>query len=514
MEQVKKYDESVELGDGPLETDIDFAALLDDYEYERPKRAQILEGVILDVGENEVLVDVGLKRDAFVPRGDLDRLTEEMRDSLTVGDVVLVYVLKPLNADGQLLVSINKALEQVDWDRAEDLLESNEVVDVPIVGYNKGGVLGQFGRIRGFIPQSHVVEIPRGMSGDDLRETKSDMISDTLSVKVIEVNRQRNRLIMSEREARSAVKREKLAQLEIGSVVTGEVVGLTDFGAFVDIGGVDGLVHISNLDRRYVNHPSDVVSVGDEVEVRIDEVDIDRERISLNRAVLLPDPWDSINEYYNPGDLVTGEVTNVADFGVFVALPHQFEGLVHVSEMTTFGAADPTDLLNEGEEVLVRILEIDHAQQRIALSLDAVTAEEQEKWMHERMASNREAPVDEAEDTDDSGEAEPTDEAAEATEAEAADDETVIDTEAELTDEAAEATEAEAADDEAAIDTEAEPTDEATEATETEAADDEAAINEAAIDVEADPGDYTPESDPDEPSSATPMPGSMEPVAY
>lgn len=426
MEEVTKYDESVELGGGDFETEgFDFAALLDDYEYERPKRAQILEGVILDVGENEVLVDVGLKRDAFVPREDLDRLTDEMRASLTVGDVVLVYVLKPLNADGELIVSINKALEQVDWDRAEQLMETGEVVEVPIVGYNKGGVLGQFGRIRGFIPQSHVVEIPRGMSGDDLRETKSEMISDTLSVKVIEVNRQRNRLIMSEREARSAVKRDRLAQLEIGSVMTGEVVGITDFGAFVDIGGVDGLVHISNLDRRYVNHPSDVISVGEEVEVRIDEVDIDRERISLNRAVLLPDPWDSISDYYNPGDLVTGEVTNVADFGVFVALPQQFEGLVHVSEMTTFGATDPTELLHEGEEILVRILEIDHDQQRIALSLDAVTAEEQEKWMHERMASGHEAPVD-----------------------------------------------------------------------------------------EGDPDDYVPETDPDEPASATPMPGPMEPVAY
>jgi len=163
-----------------------------------------------------------------------------------------------------------------------------------------------------------------------------------------------------------------------------------DFGAFVDIGGIDGLIHISNLDRRYVNHPSDVLEIGDEVEVRIDEVDTKNQRISLNRAALMPDPWDHIDETFSVGDLVTGEVTNVADFGVFVALPHHLEGLIHVSEMTSYGAGTPTELIHEGEELLVRIIDIDREQKRIALSLDAVTAEEQERWMHEQMQKQRE----------------------------------------------------------------------------------------------------------------------------
>jgi len=373
-----------------LEDELSFAEMLDAYDYESPRRGQILEGEILEVGENEVIVDVGLKRDAFVPRQDLDRLSDEMRDSLAAGQHVLVYVLQPMDQDGDLIVSINKALQQADWERAETLMESGEVVEATVVGYNKGGLLATFGRIRGFIPQSHVAEIPRSASGDSLREAKNDMIGGKLQVKVVEVNRERNRLILSEREAQQAVKQRLLEDLEVGSIVSGTVVGLVDFGAFVDIGGIDGLVHISNLDRRYVNHPSDVLKIGDEVEVRVDDVDLRNQRISLNRAALMPDPWDEVADHFEIGALVTGEVTNVADFGVFVALPHQLEGLVHISEMTSFGTEDVSDLLHEGDEVLVRIIDIDREQKRIALSLDAVTAEEQEQWMHDRMENERE----------------------------------------------------------------------------------------------------------------------------
>lgn len=372
------------------EEELSFAELLDQYDYESPQRGQILEGEILSIDENEILVDVGTKRDAIVPRTDLDRLPAEMVESLEVGQKVLVYVLRPMDNEGNLIVSINKALQQADWERAEHLLETGEVVEAQVVGYNKGGLLATFGRIRGFIPQSHVADIPRSATGDQLRDAKNDMMGQQLKVKVVEVNRERNRLILSEREAQQTVKQQMLENLEVGSIVKGTVVGLVDFGAFVDIGGIDGLIHISNLDRRYVNHPSDVLEIGDEVEVRIDEVDTKNQRISLNRAALMPDPWDHIDETFSVGDLVTGEVTNVADFGVFVALPHHLEGLIHVSEMTSYGTGSPTELIHEGEELLVRIIDIDREQKRIALSLDAVTAEEQERWMHEQMQKQRE----------------------------------------------------------------------------------------------------------------------------
>lgn len=353
--------------------DMSFADMLDAYDYSDPERGQMLEGVIMQMDETEIIVDVGLKRDAFVPRQDLDRLEEEVIDDLHPGKQVAVYVLYPRDTGGNLIVSINKALEQEDWNRADKLMEEEEVVTVRIVGFNRGGVLADFGRIRGFIPQSHLVAIPRGVSGDELKRQKESLIGEEISVVVIEVNRERNRLVLSEREARPALRQSRIDELEEGQIVTGTVVGLVDYGAFIDIGGIDGLIHISNLDTRYVRHPSDFLAVGDEVTVRIDSIDRNRERINLNRKVLMPDPWDSIEDHYTPGSVVEGIVTNIVDFGIFVALPHGFEGLVHESEMETVMA---TGSLAEGTAVNVRILEIDQDQQRISLSLDAVTPEE------------------------------------------------------------------------------------------------------------------------------------------
>jgi len=365
--------------------DIDFGEMLDTYDYAQPRRSDILKGTIMVIDDTEILVDVGLKRDAFVPRTDLDRLPEELVESLKPGQEIHVFVLRPHSREGQLIVSINKALQQEDWLRAEEIMNSGEVIEATVVGKNRGGLLVSFGRLTGFIPQSHVVAIPRGMHSEQLSNAKSDLVGETLSLTVIEVNRRRNRLILSEREARQAARQQRMQELEEGTIVTGKVVSLVDFGAFADIGGVDGLIHISNLDRNYVSHPSEVLSVGDEIKVRIDEINVERERISLNRAVLQPDPWDEIDEHYSIGDLVTGTVSNIADFGVFVEIPNNLEGLVHISEMSTYGVSNPADLVAPGDEILVRILDIDRGQQRISLSVDAVTVAEQETWMHERV---------------------------------------------------------------------------------------------------------------------------------
>jgi ribosomal protein S1 len=175
----------------------------------------------------------------------------------------------------------------------------------------------------------------------------------------------------------------------------GRVVGIVDYGVFVDIGGVDGLVHISKLDRLHVEHPRSVLSVGDEVTVRIDELDVERGRISLNRKALQPDPWDNIDEYFQEGDLATGIVANVVTYGVFVALPHGFRGLLHVNEMSSFEISDPHGFVEEGEEILVRIVEIDRERKRINMSLDAVTTEERLAWMVEREEAAQVAAQDE-----------------------------------------------------------------------------------------------------------------------
>lgn len=388
-------------GTGNDTESLSFAELLETYNYEEPERGQILDGVILEKRRDEIILDVGLKRDAVVTRKDLSRLSPEFIEQLATGQEVKTYVLQPYNVEGDLIVSINKALELEDWRRAQELLESEDTTEAEVIDINKGGMLVRFGRLTGFVPNSHIESVPPAVSQGKLREIKSTLIGTRLNLKVIQVETKRNRLILSERAARRAARSERLMELESGQILTGRVVNLTDFGAFVDIGGVDGMIHISNIDHRHVNHPADVLSVGDEVEVRVDSVDVERERIALNRKAVLPDPWESFIKNYEVGQLLEGVVTNVVDFGVFVAAPGGAQGLVHTSRMTSLGASTPADMFREGDAILVRIVGIDPHQQHIELSIDDVTVDEQEKWLHDRREAERNE--DEADDETETG---------------------------------------------------------------------------------------------------------------
>lgn len=372
-----------------------FADLLDAYIYNEPERGQILPGIILESRHDEIILDVGLKRDAVVTRKDIARLTDEVIAQLTPGTQVQTYVLQPYNNDGDLIVSINKALELEDWRRAQELLENEGNTEATVVDLNKGGMLVRFGRLMGFVPNSHIESLPPAAPQNRMRDIKNEMVGRKLTLKVIQVETKRNRLIMSERAARSAVRNDRLSELEIGQIINGRVVNLTDFGAFVDIGGVDGMIHISNIDHRHISHPSDVLKIGDRVDVRVDNIDVERERIALNRKAVLPDPWESFTSKYQPGDLLEGLVTNVVDFGVFVAAPGGAQGLVHTSRMSSLGASTPADMFRESDPVLVRIVGIDMNRHHIELSVDDVTVEEQEAWMFRRreaeQAATREA---------------------------------------------------------------------------------------------------------------------------
>lgn len=375
--------------------ELSFAELLDSYSYEMPERGDILQGIILEKKVDEIILDVGLKRDAVVTRKDLTRLDEEIINQLVPGREVQTYVLQPYNGEGDLIVSINKALELEDWRRAKVLMEADEVTDCRVVDTNKGGLLVKFGRLTGFVPNSHIESVPPATPQSRLREIKDSLIGETLKLKVIQVETRRNRLILSERAARRAARSERLKEIEVGEIIVGRVVNLTDFGAFVDIGGVDGMIHISNIDHRHVNHPGDILAVGEDVEVRVDSVDIERERIALNRKAVLPDPWESFMSNYAPGDLMEGVVTNVVDFGVFVAAPGGAQGLVHTSRMQTLGASTPRDMFREGDDVLVRIVGIDEEQQHIELSVDDVSVAEQEEWMHRKREGDDDGESDE-----------------------------------------------------------------------------------------------------------------------
>lgn len=387
--------------------ELSFEELLDSYMYEVPQRGQILEGIILEAKHDQIILDVGLKRDAVVTRKDLERLNADVIATLQPGKEVQTYVLQPFNGEGDLIVSINKAMELEDWTTATRLLERDEVTEGEVIDSNKGGLLVRFGRLTGFVPNSHIESVPPAASAGQMRDIKDQLIGSKLQLKVIQVETKRNRLILSERAARRAARSERLQEIEIGQELMGRVVNLTDFGAFVDIGGVDGMIHISNIDHRHVNHPGDVLAVGDEVLVRVDSIDMERERIALNRKAVLPDPWDTFMEAYNAGDLLEGVVTNVVDFGVFVAAPGGAQGLVHTSRMESLGASTPRDMFREGDAVLVRIVGINTDQQHIELSIDDVTMEEQEAWMFRRREEQLADVVTEEDFTGEASEEEP-----------------------------------------------------------------------------------------------------------
>lgn len=390
LEKIEKQE-----GENGEEWDELFEQLLEDYDYEDPRRGQILEGEIIHVDEDSVLVDIGAKRDAIVPRKDLDQLDDEYRQGIQRGDKIPVYVTRTGKLGGDLFVSINRGLEQEDWERAKTYLDSGEVSNPEIIGQNKGGVVVRFGRLRGFVPNSHIPDLRRGAGTEELREQKEELIGSTLPVKVIEVNQKRRRLVLSSRAARHERRSQRLEQLEPGTTITGKVVNLVDFGAFVDLGGVDGLVHISELDWSRVEHPSEILEVGQDLEVEITDVDVERERVSLSRKSLLKNPWQTITEEYSPGDLVEGEVTNVRNFGAFVMLPEGVEGLIHVSELGIVGPGYPQDIVHPGDKVLVRILDIEQDRERISLSMSRVTKDEQMAWLER---SQQETLEEQAED--------------------------------------------------------------------------------------------------------------------
>lgn len=358
--------------------------LLDSYTYEQPRHGQILKGTIEEVRDDAVIVDIGGKQSAFVTRNDLDRLSDELLGKLEAGAELNVYVLKPRGNDGEVLVSINKALTLEDWENAAELMETDETIRVIVNGFNKGGALVDFGRLRGFVPNSQLVAVPRGASRDQQDNAKTELVGESIPVKIIEVNQRRNRLVLSETAARRDQRQELLESLEPGQIVMGRVVKIVEYGAFIDIGGVNGLAHISKLDWQHVNHPSDVITVGEELEVRIEDVDVERERISLNRQALIPDPWDSIEETFSVDDLVSGTISSVVDYGVFVELPNGVTGLVHVSEMTSYNISSPQQWAQEGEDLLVRIISIDPDRKRIGLSVDKVSQQELYEWMTAR----------------------------------------------------------------------------------------------------------------------------------
>jgi small subunit ribosomal protein S1 len=344
-----------------------FAKLLKtEYDYERPRRGEVREATIVAFGDLDLLVDLGGKRDGVIPPKDLEFVDQAYLDNLKVGDSVPVVIHRTWPGE-PIVVSLNRGLQQQDWIRAQHLWENGRVFEAKVVEANRGGVLIQFGRLRGFVPNSHLTSLPRGLSGQKRKERKTELIGKTLSLAVIEVKQQRRRLVFSERVASRRQRQKLLDELIEGEIRTGIVTSLVDFGVFVDLGGIDGLIHISELAWHHVDDPRDVLGVGDEVEVYVLDVDRERERIGLSRKRLLPDPWHEVTDKLEEGQIVQAAVSNIAPFGVFIDLGHGIDGLLHNSEIPN--AREAIETLEPGMPITVRVLDINQDKRRIGLSL-------------------------------------------------------------------------------------------------------------------------------------------------
>jgi small subunit ribosomal protein S1 len=361
--------------------------LLDQHDYEMPQAGDIRTGVIVANTAQGLIIDLGLKRDGIVPQSDLAKLEPGEREALKVNDEVPVYVVQTEDPEA-LVVSIHLARLNQDWFEAERLMESGEIFEGEVIGYNKGGIIVPYGRIRGFVPISHLSDVTPGMGERRRQQRLARLRGETVAVKIIEVDRQRHRLVMSQREAQKEWEEKKRGELmetlKPGDILTGRISGMRDFGAFVDLGGADGLVHISELSWHRIEHPREEVRLGDEVQVQVLSIDPESGRISLTRKKLLPNPWDSVAQRYSQNELVEGKVTRILDYGAFAEIEPGVEGLLHVSQLSRNTVENPREVVQEGEVHLLRIVSIDQKRQRIGLSLKAVTPTEQIEWMAQK----------------------------------------------------------------------------------------------------------------------------------
>lgn len=361
--------------------------LLDQHDYELPQVGDIRTGYIISMDQQGMMVDLGVKRDGIVPQSDIQKLSDEERAALKVNDEIAVYIVNTEETDS-LVVSIHLAKLNQDWIDAEALLESGNIVELEIGGYNKGGAIVPFGRLRGFVPASHLTELSPGMNDRKRQQRLAKLRGEKLPLKVIEVDRRRRRLVFSQKDAQKEWeekrKQELIDSLKVGDVLKGTISGMRDFGAFVDVGGADGLVHISELAWHRVDHPRDVVKVGDEIDVYVLSLDKQDQRISLSRKKLLPNPWETVEERYEVNQLVEGTITRIVNYGAFAEVEPGIEGLLHLSQLSRGNVDRADEVVKEGETHLLRVVSIDRRRQRMGLSLKAVTTTEQIEWMAQR----------------------------------------------------------------------------------------------------------------------------------
>jgi small subunit ribosomal protein S1 len=342
-----------------------------------PQQGEIRNGMIASITPGQILVSVGTKSEGIISGKEFEAIPQEEMAELKVGQEIPVYVVNPEDSGGNLVLSYVRAREEMSWKDAEQFKDDKESYHSKIVGYNKGGLIVPVGGLRGFVPASQVSLSRRAaMTGDTPEQRWSKMINEEIDVCVIEVDRDRRRLILSERaassETRESIKERVIEELKEGEVRTGRVTSLADFGAFVNISGADGLVHLSEISWDRIQHPSEVLKVGQEVKVRVISIDRDKKRIGLSIRQLQDDPWVERVAKFQVGQLLEGTITRLTKFGAFARIEDDLEGLIHISEISEKRIEHPKEVLKEGDVVTLRVIKVDPANHRIGLSLRRV----------------------------------------------------------------------------------------------------------------------------------------------
>ena len=364
---------------GPEPTTMEELLAEQDGDIKSFKHGDVVEGTVVRIDKDEILVDIGAKSEGVVSNRELFGRHGESQPALAVGDTVLVYVLQPESPEGHVVLSLRRAGLERKWRSMQEQFEAGVIIEAPVIDHNKGGLIVDCG-IRGFVPISQIVDFPRRPQNDQPRDAAQEIaeklqpfVGRKLRLKVLEVNRKANRLILSEKVALYEERREKrdelFSSLQVGQKVTGTVRSIAPFGVFIDLGGIDGLVHKSELSWNKVNNPESGYRVGEEVEAEVIDINHERGRISLSIRRLQPDPWHSTVADFKVGDVIDGTITKLVNFGAFVRVRDGLEGLIHISELSHQRVAHPGDVVHEGQNLKLKIISLDSERHRLGLSL-------------------------------------------------------------------------------------------------------------------------------------------------
>ncbi len=363
-----------------------FENLIAHYDTQNPQPGELLQATIIRKDQEGIFLDLGLKREILIPLRDLEHVSPELLESLTSGSQVPVVVTSAASENREMEVSLSQGLEGQIWEKAKKDLEEGAILTLDVVDHNRGGLIVRYENLRGFVPYSLIPEL-RGVRNPKRADAiKNGMVGKTINVKITEVDAERRRLILSAESAQSELRQKMLDGFKKGQVLKGKVVKVVDFGAFVDLGGIDGLIHVSQLSWKKVKHPNELIKIGDEVEVKVIEVDRERQRIGLSRKALLPGPWQTISDELKAGDYLEGIVTRLVDFGAFAKIPQGVEGLIHSSQIGYSSHQDPQNAIKPGDKVLLKVLDIKPDRKRVALSMRQVPMERQIAWALDNMS--------------------------------------------------------------------------------------------------------------------------------